>query len=213
MVRFNILVQLCYPLIRKISASVVSRSSCYPSSTAASFQFIFYHAAIRRQWEKRWSWFSTKFGKHFLYFHWLLNKTRAPHLGIQSLYNMIQSLFPALLPYNFPPNSRRTSHSDLLHLPGLPGVFTILCQNILPPSFCHLTKFYSIFSANSALRFKVSYSTALLFISVLARTMFLYNTFSVFGNGDAWWQDGQGTGQVGCKQTGMQNSCRQTFSI
>ena len=101
-------------------------------------------------------------------------KTRTPYLGIQSPHNMMtQPLFPALLPYNFPPNSLRSCHNDILHLAGMPSIVTILCQNTLSPSFLYLKKFYSIFSASSDLRVSFLPYCSSDHFRVLAYTVFL----------------------------------------
>lgn len=102
-----------------------------------------------------------------------------------SLHNVTQALCHAWLPYAFPPDSWRPCHGDLLHLPGLPSVFTILCQNTLPPSLPDLTKVYSIFCINSALRVKSVLLYCYVHLTGLACTVFFCNTSSVFRNGDA----------------------------
>lgn len=136
------------------SASGSSRSSCCPLLHSYFFP-VHLLPWSQKETEREKMIISVKSGKHSLEVDWLLNKPKTPYLGIQSLHSMTHSLFPALPPYSFPPNSLRSCHSDLLYLPCMPSVFTDLCQNTLPPAFLHLTKFYCFLSASSALRVKV----------------------------------------------------------
>lgn len=101
--------------------------------------FIFHHAARERQTERKNDHGSLLSSENV---SWMFTgpktKPKTPFLGVQGLHNMTQSIFSALQPYNIPPNLLRSCHSDLLHLLGMPGVFTVLCQIypslILPPT-------------------------------------------------------------------------------
>lgn len=153
--------------------------------------------------------------KTFLDVHGLLNKTKSPYLGTQGLHNMPPSIFPPLL----------TVSSHQTHQDSTTVTFSTdqVCQVRLqfcarytfPPPFPQLTIFYSSSSASSALRDQIFHSDPLLFISQLQHMLCFPIILSLpaFRNGVAWRQNGQGIVQMGCKYTGMQSSCRQTFLL
>lgn len=131
-----------------------------PLLQSYSFPVIFYHAARETETEEM---------VMVLYQIWkkFLGCSLAPKKTPNSLFRNTKPSIP-FLPclLKLPTKLTKIPHTDLLHLPGEPGVFTILCQTDTP--FPHPSSTWQYLTPSlvpALLWVTVSYSTALPLIS------------------------------------------------